>query len=214
MTKTTTAISRRDERIRQRRAQILNAARACVINEGFHAATISRIGAVAAMSKGHIYKYYENKEEIMIALVEHHMHEFNALISQVDQSEGRNVNSLVQSFANKLPAILASDRTILWLEVQAEAARNPKVKEMVKKSAANFRETIRKVIEPVLERQKEEELDFRVEMLLISMHGLGLKATIHSDPDFESLATAVEFAFGTSLSTASQSVPIRKAKAA
>lgn len=214
MTKTAAAILRREERTKRRETQILDAARVCVLAEGFHAATISRIAAAAAMSKGHIYKYYENKEAIMLALIEHHMHEFMLLISQVDQSEDRSVDSVVQSFVSKLPAILASDRTSLWLEVQAEAARNPRVREMAAKAANYFRETIRKVIEPVLEGSIKEELDFRAEMLLISMHGLGLQATVHSDAGVGTLATAVEFAFRTVLSTVSQSAVARTVKAA
>lgn len=212
MTKTAAAISRREERTMRRQAQIIDAARTCVLDEGFHAATISRIAAAAAMSKGHIYKYYENKDAIMIALIERHMHEFNSLISQVDQSKDRNVDSLVDSFVKKLPAILESDRTSLWLEVQAEAARNPRVKEMAVKSANYFRDTIRKVIEPVLVGATKEDIDFRVEMLLVSMHGLGLHATVHTGVG--ALAIAVEFAFRAVLSTTSQSVVARNDKAA
>ncbi|MEJ7935401.1 TetR/AcrR family transcriptional regulator [Sphingobium sp. AN558] len=213
MTKTAAAISRRDERIKQRQTQIRDAARACVRDEGFHAATISRIAAAAAMSKGHIYKYYENKEAIMIALIEHDMHEFMLLISQLGQSDSRSVDALVDSFVSELPAILDSDRTALWLEVQAEAARNPIVKEMAVKAASYFRDTIRKVIEPVLKGFDREEVDMRVEMLLISMHGLGLKATVHSDAGNGSLATAVEFVFRTVLSADSQSEVARKIRA-
>lgn len=201
MTKTAAAISRRDKRIKQRQTQIRDAARACVRDEGFHAATISRIAAAAAMSKGHIYKYYENKEAIMIALIEHDMHEFMLLISQLGQSDSRSAGALIDSFVSELPAILDSDRTALWLEVQAEAARNPIVKDMAIKAANYFRETIRKVIEPVLEGSTPQDIDMRVEMLLISMHGLGLKATVHSGSGAASLATAVEFVFRAVLST-------------
>lgn len=214
MTKSAAAISRRDERVKQRQTQIRNAARACVRDEGFHAATISRIGAVAGMSKGHIYKYYENKEEIMIALIEHDMNEFMLLISQLGQSEDHSVESLIESFVSELPVILKSDRTALWLEVQAEAARNPRVKEMAVMAANYFRETIRKIIEPVLEGPIKDELDIRVEMLLLSMHGLGLKATVHSDGSIEGFATAVEFVFRTFLSAPPQSAVMRSVKAA
>lgn len=214
MTKSAAAISRREERIKQRQTQILDAARACVKDEGFHAATISRIGAVAGMSKGHIYKYYENKEEIMIALIEHDMTEFMLLISQLGQAEERGLESLISSFVRELPVILESDRTALWLEVQAEAARNPRVKEMAVKAANYFRETIRKIIEPVLVGPMKNELDIRVEMLLLSMHGLGLKATVHSDGSIDGFANSVEFVFRTFLSAPPQSVVAPRVKAA
>lgn len=166
------------------------------------------------MSAGHIYKYFENKEAIMTALIEHHMDEFSVLIAEIDQSEKRTVQSLVQSFVAKLPSILKDDRTALWLEIQAEAGRNPRVREMSILSANRFRETIRKVIEPVLEGNTEEEIDTRVEMLLICMHGLGLQASAQSGSGFLALATAVELTFQTMLTTGLQSVAPRKVKAA
>lgn len=214
MAKTPATIARQEERIKRRRTQIIDAARVCVRDEGFHAATISRISATAALSAGHIYQYFKNKEAIMTALIEHDMDEFMLLISQVDQSENRSVDSLIDSFVTKLPSILESDRTALWLEVQAEAGRNPKVKEMAERAADRFRETIRKVIEPVLEWTTEEELDFRVEMLLISVHGLGLQSSVYAGGGVRAVSTAVEFVFRTVLSTAPQSAVARKVKAA
>lgn len=214
MAKTPATIARQEERIKRRRTQIIDAARLCVRDEGFHAATISRISATAALSAGHIYQYFKNKEAIMTALIEHDMDEFMLLISQVDQSENRSVDSVIDSFVTKLPSILESDRTALWLEIQAEAGRNPKVKEMAERATERFRETIRKVIEPVLEWTTEEELDFRIEMLLISMHGIGLHACVYAGGGVRAIAPAVEFAFRTLLSTAPQSVAARKVKAA
>lgn len=204
MNKTAATILRREERIKRRRTQIIDAARACVRDDGFHAASISRISATAALSAGHIYKYFKNKEAIMTALIEHDMDEFMLLISQVGQSKNRSTDALISSFVTELPSILDSDRTALWLEVQAEAARNPKVKEMAERAANRFRETIRKVIEPVLEWATEEELDIRVEILLISMHGLGLHSSVHLGSGARAIATAVEFVFRAVLSPASQ----------
>ncbi len=150
----------------------------------------------------------------MLALIEHDMNEFMMLISQLSQSKDHDLESLIESFRSELPAILKSDRTALWLEVQAEAARNPKVKEMAVMAADYFRKTIRKIIEPVLEGPIKDELDIRVEMLLLSMHGLGLKATVHSDGSIEGFANAVEYVFRTFLSAPPQSSVLRRVQAA
>lgn len=210
----TLSISRREERIKRRRTQIIDAARSCVRDYGFHAASISRIADIAEMSAGHIYKYFENKEAIMTALIEHDMDEFMLLISQIVQPENRSIDSLVESFVAKLPSILESDRTVLWLEIQAEAGRNPKVKEMAVRAATRFLETIRMVIEPVFEGATKKELDTRAEMLLICMHGLGLQASVHSGGGVSALAAATEFVFRTVLATALQPVVPRKCEAA
>lgn len=165
------------------------------------------------MSAGHIYKYFENKEAIITALIEHHMDEFTLLITQVDQSQNRSIESLVESFAAKLPAILKSDRTALWLEIQAEAGRNPKVKEMAERSARRFLETIRKIIKSVLDEDSEQELDERAEMLLICMHGLGIQASVLSGGTAH-LATAIRFVFQTVLSQNLQPVVAKTVRAA
>lgn len=214
MTKTAKAVSRREERVKRRRAQIIDAARICVRDDGFHAASISRISATAAMSAGHIYKYFENKEAIMTALIEHDMDEFMLLIAQVHPSSDQNIESLIESFATKLPAILQGDRTALWLEIQAEAGRNPRVKEMARRAANRFRETIRAVITPLLATNTVADIDTRVEMMLICMHGLGLQASVHSDRGVHALATSIDNVFRTVLSADLKSFEPGKVKAA
>src|SRR5690606_4064328 len=52
------------------RRDVLDAAGACFREEGFHGASMSRIAARAEMSVGHIYRYFDSKEAIIIALVE------------------------------------------------------------------------------------------------------------------------------------------------
>ena len=85
---------------------------------------------------------------------------------------------------------------------------------MAQRAADRFRETIRKVIEPAFKEDTEEEIDMRVEMLLICMHGLGVQASTYSGEGVRALATATEFVLQTVLSTALHSVAPPKFKAA
>lgn len=52
-----------------RRQQILDAAAACFIREGFHGASIARIAKEAGMSAGNLYHFFSGKEAMIAALV-------------------------------------------------------------------------------------------------------------------------------------------------
>ncbi|MCC6751541.1 MAG: TetR/AcrR family transcriptional regulator [Deltaproteobacteria bacterium] len=56
----------RDEE--QRREQILAATARCVIRLGYHGATIDAIAREAGLSKGAVYWYFSDKEEVLVAL--------------------------------------------------------------------------------------------------------------------------------------------------
>ncbi len=54
-----------------RRAQILEAATRVFAEKGYHRATTKDIARAAKMAEGTIYLYFENKAELLIALIEH-----------------------------------------------------------------------------------------------------------------------------------------------
>src|SRR3546814_14831985 len=76
MTKTPEALARQHERTEKRRDQVLDAAEACFRREGFHAASVNRIAAEAGMSVGHLYRYFDSQDEIILALFESTFAEF------------------------------------------------------------------------------------------------------------------------------------------
>ena len=116
---------RREERVRRRQAQILDAARACVRADGFHAASMSRICAEASMSVGHVYKYFATKEAIMIALVERDFEDFMSHVTRLRSVGKPDVEVVINEFLNDILWFLDYDRAALSLETLAESARNP-----------------------------------------------------------------------------------------
>ncbi|MFW6081215.1 MAG: TetR/AcrR family transcriptional regulator [Desulfosalsimonas sp.] len=59
---------RRERERQQRRAQILNAARALLLKDGFAGTSVNKISEKAELSIGSIYFYFKNKEEIFASL--------------------------------------------------------------------------------------------------------------------------------------------------
>lgn len=52
------------------RASILEAAKAAFEREGYHGASLERIGAAAGFTKGAVYSTFESKADVMLALLE------------------------------------------------------------------------------------------------------------------------------------------------
>jgi len=60
------------ERASAQRDRILAAAKQCFIEHGFHAASMASIAEAADISAGLIYRYFDNKNAIILAIIERH----------------------------------------------------------------------------------------------------------------------------------------------
>jgi AcrR family transcriptional regulator len=114
-----------------RRAQILAAARDCFRRQGFHGASIAQICKEAGMSAGHIYHYFENKEAIIAAIVEQDLDRLLAMTAELRAAHDI-VPALSACAASGLRDNLDAEAAALKLEIVAEAARNPRVAEIVR----------------------------------------------------------------------------------
>jgi AcrR family transcriptional regulator len=120
-----------DVRTQTQRERILSAARQCFVEYGFHAAGMAAIAATADMSAGLIYRYFASKNEIIVAIIEQQLELLRADLALLDNSvdlaarlaEGRGTCATSQ--ARRLsPA--------LFLEMSAEATRDPKIAKALK----------------------------------------------------------------------------------
>lgn len=65
-----TTKARREREKQARREEILNAAQRLFAREGFHATRLDDIAEEAELSKGTIYLYFNNKEDLFLSLVQ------------------------------------------------------------------------------------------------------------------------------------------------
>ena len=79
-----------------RRAQVLEAAAKCFNREGFHGASMADVASEASMSVGQIYRYFENKEGVIAALVEQSLAERALRMAEVRASGGDLVEQMVE----------------------------------------------------------------------------------------------------------------------
>lgn len=115
--------ARSSERAEAQRGRILAAAEQCFIEHGFHAASMATIAETAGMSPGLIYRYFENKSAIILAIVEHQLE-----LMRRDMQPERDVD-----LADEIASHYAESRCergirpVLLLEIIAEGTRDPRI---------------------------------------------------------------------------------------
>lgn len=95
----------------RKRDQILEGARRVFLERGFDAASMNDICRAAGVSKGTIYVYFENKEDLFIALVEQ---ERSRMFLEEDQllDEDLPVGEKLRRYGRHLAEVICSDEVI------------------------------------------------------------------------------------------------------
>jgi AcrR family transcriptional regulator len=167
-----------------RRRQILDAACDCVRRSGFHGASMAEIAAAAGVSVGQIYRYFENKEAIVAAIVDKDLAEMHAKFAGLEESGPRFVDSIVSGCSHAVDRNYDPDRAALLLEVLAEAARNPRVQAVVAQGDAVERGLVRKMLMRALPGGlPDAEMAGRGEVLMMLFDGMVMRSVSHPGGD-------------------------------
>ncbi|AUY25002.1 TetR family transcriptional regulator [Mixta calida B021323] len=129
----------------ERMTQILNGARNCFIQRGFHASSISEISAAAGVSIANIYQYFPSKEALIIALIELDLQRHHDLISRfwtTDFSRKAIEELLADIFLTPEGHAVA----VLRAEIASEGARNAHVAELLRDSESGLINSVQNLI--------------------------------------------------------------------
>ncbi|MCI3133586.1 TetR/AcrR family transcriptional regulator [Phenylobacterium aquaticum] len=172
-----------------RRQQILDAACACVRRAGFHGASMAEIAKAAGLSVGQIYRYFENKEAIVAAIVAQDLAEMREKFAEFSDGDGALTEMVIQRCPEAIERNYDPDRAALVLEVLAEAARNPRVAAIVQEADAVERTLGRTVLDAARAAGcSEAELDARGEILSMIFDGMVTRAVNHPGGDRAAIA--------------------------
>ena len=166
-----------------RREQILGAAQRAFARHGFEGATVARLEGETGLSRGAIFSYFENKDDLFVAVVAQSSDRLVAIWME------RGYRALLDAIAHEDPE---------WLSVQVEAARRVR-------TDPRFREQIERLLEETT-GQRESRLqrlrgrtrnDVPIEVIA---HFLGTLAngfafsrvTDDPMPDLDQLMTLIE----------------------
>jgi AcrR family transcriptional regulator len=138
---------------------------------------MAQIAQEAGMSVGQIYRYFENKEAIIGAIVARDMAEMRDKFAALESVGGPLAEAIVEGSAQALDDSYDTDRSALMLEVLAEAARNPGVAAILRRADAEertFRHGVLRQIGP--SECSERELVARGEVLSMLFEGMAVRA--------------------------------------
>ena len=175
--------SKAEQRSRAQRERILAAAQQCFVAHGFHAASMANIAETADISAGLIYRYFESKSEIILAIIERQLAVARDGIGQL-----RGTAGLVDGILESLDAGRTDKMDpALFLEMSAEATRDPTIADAV----ANFDRTIRADLTQWLARSTGgdgRDAEARALMLVSLIEGLKVRQAREPTLDRELLA--------------------------
>ena len=152
-----------------RRAQIMNAARHCIAEQGFERATMDDIARAANLSKGSLYWHFSNKSAILEALLD----SFKEELIGFWHGQGENPDVIKQG-QEALKSFLSDRR---FLETWIELLHHVEARDQMQRLYADLRQLIAKAL--------GERSQLRSTSLVALMEGLLLQATI--DPHFDPL---------------------------
>ncbi|HEV8239015.1 MAG TPA: TetR/AcrR family transcriptional regulator [Thermoanaerobaculia bacterium] len=183
------------ERARAQRERILRAAKRCFVEHGFHAASVADIARTAEMSAGLIYRYFDSKDAIVRGIVDRQIEEARTLLDSIGSAEDL-VAAILDHFERWSRPQDEEMNAALFLEMAAEATRDPRVAEVTRAADAEVRARLREALQRTV-RATGRELDAaaaerRVLALQCVIEGVLVRAVRQPDLDRATLRACLE----------------------
>ena len=117
-------IAKASIRAEAQRTRILDAARRCFAERGFHGATIAAIADTAGMSQGLIYRYFASKAAIIHAITDSQREVRTRTLARIGRC-----SELVDAVLDRIDCRGDGEGfdAVLFLEITAEASRDPDI---------------------------------------------------------------------------------------
>ena len=115
-----------------RREQILDAAEACFVRNGFHRTTMSDLAREAAMSQGNFYRYFASKEDIVLAMAERDRARGAAIVAEMEREGDRRAS--LYGILDRYFTDITRETAVLRLDLWAETTRNPAIAALIDRS--------------------------------------------------------------------------------
>lgn len=181
-----TPSGRQQARADAQRGRILDAAQACFIERGFHAASMNEIAREAGMSAGLIYRYFENKNAVILAIIERQNTEIRSDIASL-RSACDFVARIVELFGRWQRHDPGVMNPVLFLEMTAASRRDAQIASALDAAQRTRREDVEAWIRQEAcqagQRLSGDEVRTRALALQCLIEGLMIRAV--RDPALE-----------------------------
>lgn len=170
-----------------RRNQVLDAAAECFRREGFHGSSTATICQVAGISPAGLHRYFSSKEAMVEAIAEREESDMAELLRRMEQDlDGGNLATrLTRRTQEMVERNSNPDSVGLMLELAAEAARNPAVAKILRRTdravKKRFLDMTRRIGLPA--GLDESTLMKRMDMIAALFSGLALRSKVDLQRD-------------------------------
>lgn len=131
-----------------RRAEILDAARRCFLRTGFHGTSMQDLFAEAGLSSGAVYRYFDSKEDMIVALAEDNLRDVVGMLHGL--ATGQQHLGIGTALAEVLDIIRARQTEqhlgAMAVLVWSEALRNPAIAQRFQEALAPMRADLADVV--------------------------------------------------------------------
>lgn len=188
------------ERAQAQRERILAAAKTCFIDHGFHAASMGDIAHQAGMSPGLIYRYYESKSAIIVAIMARQLEESLENIRKLnaDTDFAETVFSIYTQWRDREGPVM---NPALFAEMSAEATRDAAVAAALRNSDRAIRQELCHVVRTGIAKAAGQALpDAVIEQRALALQtffeGLAMRAMREPDLDPALMRATIAAFFG------------------
>ncbi|HWS26161.1 MAG TPA: TetR/AcrR family transcriptional regulator [Xanthomonadales bacterium] len=173
-------------RTQAQRDRILKAAQQSFIRHGFHAAGMAGIAQAAQMSPGLIYRYFDSKNAIILAIIERQLAEKNANIDSL-QTQPDWEQRICDLFAGWQRGDDSLMNAALFLEMSAHATRDPLIAQALSAADQDARARFLAVLGQQAHAQgaNPDPADLRARALVLQSFIEGLAIRAVREPKFD-----------------------------
>jgi AcrR family transcriptional regulator len=153
---------------------------------------MSVVAAGAKMSVGQIYRYFDNKEAIVAAIVGEHIEEFMRDLTMLESEDGPLSERLLNNFTQSIRRHIDNGFLSLTSEVRAEAARHPDLQEVLVNKDLQIQERIIALLKSTdLAGLSADEMSIRAEQVCLLFEGVVARIGRRTDFDLAMINTLV-----------------------
>ncbi|AHF74094.1 Transcriptional regulator TetR family [Candidatus Sodalis pierantonius str. SOPE] len=172
---------------RQRRAQIIEAAKESFAQSGFHGATMAELSQQSGLSAGQLYRYFDSKDALIDAVVRQVAGQWYRLLAEklLALTDYSAILFPQSPFWSDWPA----RERVLLLETFSEASRSATLQSILRQEEQDLIDALVNHDAPPTSLQDESRRRAAIELLLTLINGAVCR-TFHEE-DIDSAITAV-----------------------
>ncbi|SNS98136.1 TetR/AcrR family transcriptional regulator [Sphingopyxis indica] len=177
--------SKRDAKGNAPRDRIIDAARRLFGAHGFHGTTTDKLATAASVSVGQIYRLFEDKDDIVLAIVEKNVGDRVGEMREIFAAVERSEISMVEAIRAVARTALKGEDAGLFYEILAGACRNSSVADRLEPMIDVYRDGIQHLAASARPDVGQAELGAYVDIMMACFIGLGHRTAISRCVDID-----------------------------